>query len=70
MEMTTNIKEKTPLNEFNIALIQKNFLRKKKNNVDVGDKKKIRRPRATRNKTMQIVPDTALRSNPIKEEKR
>ena len=68
--MTTNIKEKTPLNEFNIALIQKNFLRKKKNNVDVGDKKKIRRPRATRNKTMQIVPNTALNSNPIKEEKK
>ena len=47
-----------------------NFLRRNKYDVAIGDNKRIRRPKATRNKTMQIVPNTALNSNPIKEEKK
>ena len=56
--------------DFNIVPILQIFLKTKKYNVIIGDNKKIRKPRATtRNKTMQIVPNTAPGSNPIKKEK-
>ena len=57
--------------DFNIVPILQIFLKTKKYNVIIGDNKKIRKPRATtRNKTMQIVPNTAPRSNPIKKKKK
>ena len=70
IEMTIIIREETLLNDFNIVLILMNFLARKKYDVPIGDNKKIRMPSATRNKTMQIVLNNALRSNPIKEEKK
>ena len=57
--------------DFNIVLILQIFLKTKMYNVIIGDNKIIRKPRATtRNKTIQIVPNTAPRSNPIKKQKK
>ena len=65
-----NITEETLLNDLNRVLILLNFLKRNKYDVPIGDKHIIKMPSDTRNNRMQIVPNTAPRSNSIKEEKK